>query len=287
MIRLDLLGSFSLFDGQGLPVAVPTKKNRALLAILALTAAGHATRDQLCALLWGDRRADQARSSLRQSLAMLRKELGDHEGLVMHTYDDVVALRLKSLQVDAREFQRLSVLHDITALRQAAALYRGELLADTSIRDAAFEEWLAAARRRLVDKAMTAFERLAGLETGQLAIDAAKRLVDLDPLREASHRILMSVYAAAGEKGLAIKHYEACAMILKAELGVAPGEDLQELRRSLAADTPVGRVGNQDAKPSIAVLPFEHLSRDPETRYFSDGITGDIITELSRFNHCA
>jgi TolB-like protein len=36
-------------------------------------------------------------------------------------------------------------------------------------------------------------------------------------------------------------------------------------------------------KPSIAVLPFENLSGDPEHQYFSDGITEDIITELSRF----
>ncbi|RZW03856.1 MAG: hypothetical protein EX266_11040, partial [Rhodobacteraceae bacterium] len=36
-------------------------------------------------------------------------------------------------------------------------------------------------------------------------------------------------------------------------------------------------------KPSIAVLPFENLSGDPEQRYFSDGITDDIITELSRY----
>jgi len=36
-------------------------------------------------------------------------------------------------------------------------------------------------------------------------------------------------------------------------------------------------------KPSIAVLPFENLSGDPEQQYFSDGITEDIITELSRF----
>jgi adenylate cyclase len=36
-------------------------------------------------------------------------------------------------------------------------------------------------------------------------------------------------------------------------------------------------------KPSIAVLPFENLSGDPEQKYFSDGITEDIITELSRF----
>ena len=36
-------------------------------------------------------------------------------------------------------------------------------------------------------------------------------------------------------------------------------------------------------KPSIAVLPFLNLSGDPEQTYFSDGVTEDIITELSRF----
>ena len=36
-------------------------------------------------------------------------------------------------------------------------------------------------------------------------------------------------------------------------------------------------------KPSIAVLPFQSMSGDPEQDYFSDGITEDIITELSRF----
>jgi TolB-like protein len=36
-------------------------------------------------------------------------------------------------------------------------------------------------------------------------------------------------------------------------------------------------------KPSIAVLPFTNLSADPEQEYFSEGITEDIITELTRF----
>jgi adenylate cyclase len=36
-------------------------------------------------------------------------------------------------------------------------------------------------------------------------------------------------------------------------------------------------------KPSFAVLPFTNMSDDPEQEYFSDGITEDIITELSRF----
>ena len=36
-------------------------------------------------------------------------------------------------------------------------------------------------------------------------------------------------------------------------------------------------------KPAVAVLPFDNMSGDPEQDYFSDGITDEIITELSRF----
>ena len=46
------------------------------------------------------------------------------------------------------------------------------------------------------------------------------------------------------------------------------------------ADNPALTLPN---KPSIAVLPFENMSGDPEQEYFADGMTEDIITELSRF----
>ncbi len=38
-------------------------------------------------------------------------------------------------------------------------------------------------------------------------------------------------------------------------------------------------------KPSIAVLPFDNMSGDPEQEFFADGITENIITELSRYPH--
>ena len=36
-------------------------------------------------------------------------------------------------------------------------------------------------------------------------------------------------------------------------------------------------------KPSIAVLPFQNISGDPEQEYFADGMVEEIITALSRF----
>lgn len=58
---------------------------------------------------------------------------------------------------------------------------------------------------------------------------------------------------------------------------VLPGE-----RPPRGSERPPGTEVNQD-KPSVAVLPFVNMSDDPERLYFSDGLTEDIITGLSRF----
>jgi adenylate cyclase len=54
-------------------------------------------------------------------------------------------------------------------------------------------------------------------------------------------------------------------------------------RSGPAATSLVGKPLPLPDKPSIAVLPFYNMSGDPEQDYFADGISEDIITELSRF----
>ena len=46
---------------------------------------------------------------------------------------------------------------------------------------------------------------------------------------------------------------------------------------------PAARQAPLPESPAVAVLPFVNMSGDPDQEYFSDGITEDIITELSRF----
>ena len=66
---------------------------------------------------------------------------------------------------------------------------------------------------------------------------------------------------------------------------------IRVFRVRLDADPEVAPHGAKDAavaapaskKPSIAVLPLANMSGDPEQEFFADGLTEDIITELSRF----
>lgn len=228
--RLILLGQFALMSADGEVIQVPTRKNRKMLAILATSNVHHATRERICALLWGERDDEHARSSLRQSLAVLRKELGRLTDSILETNHEIIGFRRDSMSCDIVEFMKCSQISDVPSLKKATLLYQGEFLSDIGADNTIFEDWLASERRHFSDRAINMFEKLAFLEKGETAIAIAKRLVELDPLRENSHRLLMNAYANYHENGLALRQYENCRNLLLKELGVEPAQKTQELK---------------------------------------------------------
>src|SRR5215468_12775675 len=104
-LQIRLLGGFDLQSSRG-GVEIPAgRKVRALLACLALSPGSAWPREKLMALLWSDRGEEQARASLRQALAELRRALGEPSPL--RTEHDAVSLDAAMIAVDAIEFERL------------------------------------------------------------------------------------------------------------------------------------------------------------------------------------
>ena len=297
-LKLQLLGGFKAQNEAGREVVISARKGRALLAVLAVSPSGAVSREKLAALLWSDRGEDQARSSLRQTLTVLRKELGAIDANLLIADDQRVELARGTMEIDAVSIISLSKAKDVAALRRAANLYQGEFLADGEVSDPMFEEWLAGERSRYRDLMVSILDRLLTLEPAVERVALAKRLLALDPLREASHLFLMNAYADSGERSMALQHYSVCRDLLKSELNVQPGKEIEQLRQRLTTEGPTVSMTSQSvssppsqncdpklqAKPSVAVLNFANLSSDAAQRYFSDGITADIVTELSRFH---
>src|SRR5262245_10510843 len=298
-LTVHLLGGFEARLGAGAPVQFPTKKARAVLAYLAVRPGQTHSRDEVADLLWSTRGDEQARGSLRRTLSDLRKALDDPQWLV--TDGDQLRLEPDHIEVDVATFERLAGDGTPAALEQAAALYRAELLAGFGLGEQPFEDWLRAELERLRDLALRTLARLIAHHqaAGALdrAVEAALRLLALDPADEATHRALMSLYARQGRRAEALRQYQTCRDLLMKTLGVEPDPATEELHRALQKSGAVPastlripmerRGGTPDAlsdKASIAVLPFKNMSGDPEQEYFADGLTEDIISALSRIS---
>ncbi|MFL5663836.1 MAG: AAA family ATPase [Ktedonobacteraceae bacterium] len=237
-LALFLLGPPRI-EREGMPITVDTRKAIALIAYLAITRQRH-SRDALATLLWPEYDQTNARGALRRTLSTLNKALA---GDWLEIERETIGISIKSnLWLDVDNFN--SLLADcrthghppgelctacVNPLTEAAALYHDHFMAGFSLRDSPnFDDWQFYQADSLRRELAATLERLAyaygAMADFKLATGYGRRWLALDRLHEPAHRLLMQLYAWAGERNAALHQYRECVQILEQELGVAPLE---------------------------------------------------------------
>lgn len=296
-ILIQCFGALRVNNGAGSPVVIANRKNQAILAILAVAPQFTQSRDAICDLLWPEKPLSQSRGALRQSLLVLRQELGSAANELLISRDTEIALNVSPSNCDVAEFQRLVRSGSPDDLRDAWALYAGPFFDNAQVSSGEFQQWHSLQRQRFHIMAVESLQALCGAAQGAEKRALALQLVELDPIREASHRLLMAAYLGMGETALAAKQYDVCSAFLRSEFGVEPSPETQALGQAIrrpftagdAAPVVHARAVNgaesQHGQLSLVVSPFRNLTAGADRQYLADGLTEDITADLSRFRN--
>jgi DNA-binding SARP family transcriptional activator len=249
----DLLGAgpmheLRLFGGLTLtgPAAaaggrIMQRRRLAVMAILAVAGPRGTGRDRLLGLLWPESDTDAARHLLADCVYVIRQALG--ADAVIGSGD---ALRLNAALVwsDVAGFEAALAAGD---LEGAAGLYGGPLLEGVPLSGSPeLEHWLDAERARLARRHAEALRALAVEREADAdpagAVVWLRRLAAADPFDTAVAAHLVRALAAAGDPASALRHARLHELLLREELEVEPGPDLEaavaEARASGASPSP-------------------------------------------------
>jgi DNA-binding SARP family transcriptional activator len=286
MLQLKVLGRFTFVQGSQ-AIAMPGVRDRALLAFLAITGVPQ-SRERLAGLLWSDRSDEQARQSLRQALAALRK-LG-----VPVLADGRERIGLASaISCDAQAFVIHHTAGRLDDLRQAIELYEDNLLVDWTANLPDFEEWLTAERARFAGMAIEIVLRLLAWPAPRL--EAAERLflarkaLSIDPYLEEAHRQELGALIDMGLRGEAILAYQAFAAALRKDLGIDPDPQtvaiaaLAKARMDTAHNKVPGKPSATASRPRLAVFPLHTPEQSDVASHLAFGVMSEIAEALSQF----
>lgn len=241
-VNLRFLGAVQV-SRDGVPVTgFRSRKALALLGYLAVRRQP-IPRDQLIALLWEDQPEERGRANLSWVLNRISTLL---PGCLQADRNVAELLRSPAYELDTDTFDRLLATGEALALAAALALYRGELMDGISLDGCAeFELWLEGERERWRQRAMQAAEALSAHHSRRgeyrQALDAAQRLLALEPWQESAHRQVMDLLAHCGQRTTALEQFETCRRILARELGVKPAPETLALYERIRAGAPACR----------------------------------------------
>ncbi len=233
VLHFHLLGDFQVAcDGATITGLSPARL-QSLLAYLALHHTTPQPRRYLAFLLWPDSTEAQARTNLRHLLHQLRETWPEADHFLCADAQVVQWQPDSACVLDVSDFeQAIGAGH----LREAVTLYTGDLLSQC------YDDWIFPERERLWQMLIGALEQLAERCERERdypsAIGYARRLLQLEPVREETHRRLIRLHALNGDRAAALHAYHMCATLLWRELSVEPGSATRELYEHLLNTEP-------------------------------------------------
>jgi DNA-binding SARP family transcriptional activator len=267
-LRIRLFGGLHLSRGDEPLPAFPTQRARSLFAYVTLHRSRLHARELLIDQLWGEEGEIVGRKALRMALWRVRGVVDPPAGA-----PETSPLRLSGTALgfnadsdywlDVEEFERLLRAvaarpegaldeEDAQRLRSAIDLYGGDLLEDI------YDDWCLYDRERLRLLYHGALERLMRFEEERAAWAAAialgQRLLALDPLMEQVHREMMRCYVRRGSRAAALRQFESCARLLRAELDVDPMPETVDLYLRIRNGGDSSPAEESDSQPQALLL---------------------------------
>jgi DNA-binding SARP family transcriptional activator len=307
-LDITLLGSFrARVNGVDITETLRTRKERAILAYLAEESHYAHPREQVAEFFWPERPESYARMNLRQALLGIRRALGgeDGAGAALVVTEETIQLSPRQFDLDTRRFSdglkrikghsHQSVVHCpscIANLEEALESYRGGFLQDMMLGDVVeFQEWLVVHRERYFAQVLSAVQTMSEIyyqrADYQLAYHYAWRYLELAPLEESAHRLLMRLLVLSGRRNAALQQYEACRILVERELGVAPSHETRQLYEQIKNEQPIsypdtrplfGEMTNTTFKsPPVEIQLYDPVTQIPTRPLFMDRLKHALV----------
>jgi DNA-binding SARP family transcriptional activator/tetratricopeptide (TPR) repeat protein len=248
-LRISLLGPFRASVGERPLEPFRTSKVQALLIYLTVEAIAEPEaqhpREALLDLLWASLPLKSAQDNLRQVLYQLRKSIPAQP--VKDSRSDIAFVLSNRRSIGLNPEYRYSLdiadfLRDLDQgrLEEAAALYRGDFLADFYLGDSGeFEAWATSWRSNLRRHALSALNTLTERRLAQgvyiQAEQYASQQLLIDDLREGAYLQLMQALAGSGRRTAALEQFEICHRLLREELGINLSQEIKSLQSQIQA----------------------------------------------------
>lgn len=243
MIEVRLLGPLEVAV-DGVPARLPGRRERTIVAALAVVPGVRLTADRLTDILWPDEPPGDPGHAIETYVSRIRRALGRGAvssgplGYAMAVDVETDVARFEERVQAAREASRDGLAAVALAAYEAAlGMWRGGVLQDLG--EAPF---LAAPRAKLEEARRVALEELLALRVASgdhaAAIPMLAELVEAEPLREAARAVLMLALYRAGRQAEALATYHAYRERIDDELGLDPSPALDARYRAILVQDP-------------------------------------------------